>query len=46
VNREIHLEAMIDQVWRCTGRPLSNEFGDALGGQDGVNSEMHSEAVT
>jgi len=40
----IYLESVINQVWRCTGRPWSSEFGDALGGRDGVNSEMHLEA--
>jgi len=41
----MHLEAVIDRVWRCTGRPSSSEFGDALGGRGRVNSEMHFEAV-
>jgi len=28
----IHLEAMIERVWRCTWRPLSSEIGRVLGG--------------
>jgi len=38
-NWEMHLEAVIDRVWRCTGRPWSSECGNALGVQDRVNSE-------
>jgi hypothetical protein len=34
LNLEMHLEAVIERVWRCTWRPLSSEFGDALGGHD------------
>jgi len=30
----MHLKAVIEQVWRCTWRPRSNKFGDALGGHD------------
>ena len=30
---EIHLEAVIERVWRCTWRPRSREFGDANGGR-------------
>jgi len=41
----MYLEAMIERVERCTWRPRSNHLRDALGGQDGVNSEIHSEAV-
>jgi len=37
VNGEMHLEAVIDRVWRCTGRPRSSELRDALGGRDLVN---------
>ena len=29
---EMHLEAMIEQVWRCTGWSRSSDLGDALGG--------------
>jgi len=41
----MHLEAVIDRVWRCTGRPRSSELRDELGGQDRVNWELHLEAV-
>jgi hypothetical protein len=36
VNSEMHLEAVIERVWRCTWRPRSSEFGDAFGGHDHV----------
>jgi len=45
VSLEMHWEAVIDRVWRCTGRPRWSEFGDVLGARDGVNSDMHLEAV-
>ena len=35
----IHLEAVIERVWRCTWRPPWSEFGDALGGRDRENWE-------
>jgi len=41
VNSDMHLEAVIERVWRCTGRPRWSELRDALG----VNSDMHLEAV-
>jgi len=50
----MHLEAVIERVWRCTWRTSSSEFGDALAGRDrvnleialgGRNLEMHLEAV-
>ena len=41
----MHLEAEIKWIQRCTWRPLSSEFRDALGGHDQVNSEIHSEAL-
>jgi len=41
----MYLEAVIEQVERCTWRPRSSELRDALGGQDRVNSEIHSEAM-
>jgi len=41
----IHLESMVDRVWRCTGMPWLSKFRDALGGWDGVIWEMHLEAV-
>ena len=39
------LEAVIERVWRCTWRPRSSKFGDAIGGHDRVTLEMHLEAV-
>jgi len=54
----MHLETEIECTQRCTLRPGSSEFGDALGGRGLINSEdalggrdesslqMHSEAVT
>lgn len=44
VNIEILFEAVIDQVWRCTWRTLSSQFGDTLGGKNLMNSEMHVKA--
>jgi hypothetical protein len=41
----MHLEAVIKRVWRCTWRPRSSEFGDALGGRDQGSLEMHLEAA-
>jgi len=41
----MHLEAVIEGVWRYTWRPGSSEFGDALGGRDWASLEMHLEAV-
>jgi len=41
----MYLEAVIERVERCTWRPGSSELRDALGGQDRVNSEIHSEAA-
>jgi len=55
---EIHLETEIEWTQRCTWRPGTSEFGDALGGRDWVkledglggwdrsSLEMHSDAVT
>jgi hypothetical protein len=40
----IHFEVVIERVWRCTVRPWSIEFGDALADLDWLNSEMHLEA--
>jgi len=36
VNSEIHSEAVIERVWRCTWRPRSSELRESL--------EMHLEA--
>jgi len=44
VNSEMHLEAVINQVWKCTGRPRWSELRDALGGRDRASLEMHWEA--
>jgi len=40
-----NLEAIIGRDWRYSWRVLSTEFGDTLGGRDGVNLEMHSEIL-
>jgi len=45
VNSEIHLEAMIEQVWRCTWRPRLSELRDALGGRDRASWGIHFEPV-
>ena len=37
----MHLEALIEQIWRCTWRPWSSEFG----GRDQASLEMLLEAV-
>jgi hypothetical protein len=42
---EIHLEAVIEQVQRCTLKLRPSEFGDALGGLDQPSLDMHLEAV-
>jgi hypothetical protein len=44
VNSEMHFEAVIELVWRCTWRPKSSELRDALGGRDRSSVEMHWEA--
>jgi hypothetical protein len=53
----MHLEAVIERVWRCTWRPSSSELRDAVGGRDQVELrdalggcdraswEMHLEAM-
>jgi len=45
VNSEMHLEALIERVWRCTWRLRSSELRDALGGWDRASFEMHLEAI-
>jgi len=45
VNSEMHLEAVIERVWRCTWRLRSSELRDALAGRDRVSLEMHLEAM-
>ena len=41
----MHLEAVIERIWRCTWRLSSSEFGDALGGRHRASLEMHFEVV-
>jgi len=43
VNSEMHLEGRIEWTQRCTGRPWSSEFGDALWGSDRARLEMQLE---
>jgi len=45
VNSEMHLEAVIERVWRCTWRPRLSELRDSLGGRDRVSLEMQFEVV-
>jgi len=45
VNSEMHLEAVIERVWRCTWTLRSSELRDALGGRHRASLEMHLEAV-
>jgi len=35
----MNLEAVIEGVWRCTLRPRSSEFVNALGGRDSAQFE-------
>jgi len=44
VNSEMHWEAVIERVWRCTWRPRLSELTDALGGRDRASLDMHLEA--
>jgi len=41
---EMHQEAVVDRVCRCTGRPRSRELRDALRGRDRLSLKMHREA--
>jgi len=41
----MHLEAVIERVWRCTWRPRSSELRAALGGRDRASLEMHLQAM-
>jgi len=43
VNLEMHLEAVIERVRRCTWRPGSSEPRDALRGRDQASLKMHLE---
>jgi len=42
---KMYMQAGIEWLWRCTWRPRSCKFGDALGGRDRVNSVLHLDAV-
>jgi len=41
----MHLEAVIERVWRYTWSLSSSEFGDALGGHDRVRLEENLEGI-
>jgi hypothetical protein len=43
--QEIHSDAMMHGVWRCTWRTGSSEFWDALGGLTRGSFKIHLEAV-
>jgi hypothetical protein len=45
VNREVHLEAAINRVSRCTGRPSSSKIQDALAGYDRARLVEYLEAA-
>jgi len=45
VNSEMHLEAVMEPVWRCTWRLRSSKLRDALRGRDRASFEMHLEAM-
>ena len=42
---EMHLEAVIERVWRCTWKTTLCQLRDALGGHDRASLEMDLEAV-
>jgi len=42
---KMHWEAAIERVWRCTWRPQSSEFGDALGGRNRASLDEYWEAA-
>jgi hypothetical protein len=42
---EMHWQAEVERVWRCTWRPRLSELRHALAGRDRVSVEMHFEAV-
>jgi len=44
VNGEIHSEAVIKRVWRCSWRSRLSELRVALGGCDSVSLQTHLEA--
>jgi len=41
----MHLQAVIERVWKCTWRPWSSEFDDALGRHHQARVEEYLEAV-
>ena len=43
MNSEMHWEAVIERVWRCTWRPRLSELTDALGGRDRASLEKQLE---
>ena len=46
MNSEMHLEAVIERVWRCTWRPRLSELRDALAaGYDRGRLEENLEVV-
>ena len=45
MNSEIHLEAVIERVQRCTWRPGSSELRDTLRGRYRASLEMQLENV-
>jgi hypothetical protein len=40
---EMQLEAVIDRVWTCSGRPKWSEPSDAIGGRVRASMEIHLE---
>jgi hypothetical protein len=40
VSLEMHLESVIERVWRCNWKPESSDCGDALRGRDLASLEM------
>jgi len=45
VNLQLHSEALIEQVWRCTLRRSSSQFGDPLAGYDQERMTEYMQAV-
>jgi hypothetical protein len=45
MNTQMHWQAMIERVWRCTWKPRSCELRDALGGHDRSRLEEYLEEV-
>jgi len=43
---QVYMEAVIEQVWRCSWRPGSSELRDALRGRDRASIDMNWEATT